>query len=459
MASLVDSFLSRLRSRRVAVPTKTLGTHGVAVFGGYVAGGEKSKELASHEARYRTYSEILADTSIVSAGVRYYLNLAAKANWTFSPSEADADGKFAELAEEMLTKDPLTPWHRIVRRLSMYRLYGFSVLEWTARRRDDGLLTFADVEPRAQRTIERWDVDETGRVVGVLQRSPQTQEEVYLPRAKIAYIVDDSLHDSPEGLGLFRHLVEPAGRLKRYEQLEGFGFETDLRGIPVGKGPFGALADLVKRGDLTEDQRQAIEKPMQEFITKHIKTPNIGLLLDSSTYESSDDAARPSNVPKWDIDLMRGSATSFKENAAAIERLNRELARVLGVDQLLLGSDSTGSYALSRDKTSNFRLLVDGALQEIRETVERDLLETLWQLNGWLPEMQPEVAIESVRTQDVEQIAAAFRDLAAAGAPLLPDDPAVPEIRALLGLSAPENTSGALELDANLSGEGEAGGS
>ena len=451
MASLVDSFLSRLRSRR-AVPTKTLGTHGVAVYGGYVAEGEKSKDLSSHDARYRTYSEILADTSIVSAGVRYFLNLAAKANWSFTPSEADTDGAFATLAEAMLTKDPLTPWHRIVRRLSMYRLYGFSILEWTAGRRDDGLLTFADVEPRSQRTIERWDVDETGKVRGAVQRSPQTQEEIYLPREKIAYIVDDSLHDSPEGLGLFRHLVSPAKTLKRYEQLEGFGFETDLRGIPIGKGPFAELAAKVESTELTEEQRQAIEKPMLEFITKHIKTPNIGLLLDSMTYEAQDDAARPSNVPKWDIDLMRGSATSFKENAAAIERLNRELARVLGVDQLLLGSDSTGSYALAKDKTSNFRLLVDGALQEIRETVNKDLLETLWRLNGWPSEMLPEIGIESVRDHDVEQVAAALRDMAMAGAPLAPNDPAIPEIRALFGLSAPEDSTGAEEQDANLGG-------
>ena len=456
MASLVDSFLSRLRPRR-AVPTKTLGTHGVAIYGGYVAEGEKSKDLASHDARYRTYSEILADTSIVSAGVRYFLNLAAKANWSFTPSEADTDGAFATLAEAMLTKDPLTPWHRIVRRLSMYRLYGFSILEWTAGRRDDGLLTFADVEPRAQRTIERWDVDETGKVIGAVQRSPQTQEEIYLPREKIAYIVDDSLHDSPEGLGLFRHLVSPARRLQRYEQLEGFGFETDLRGIPIGKGPFAELANKVELGQISDEQRQAIERPMLDFITKHIKTPNIGLLLDSMTYETSDDAARPSNVPKWDVDLMRGSATSFKENAAAIERLNRELARVLGVDQLLLGSDSTGSYALAKDKSSNFRLLVDGALQEIRATVEKDLLETLWRLNGWPAEMLPEIAIESVRDHDIEQVAGALRDLALAGSAMMPDDPAVPEIRALLGLSAPENTSGAEEIDANLSGEGEEG--
>ena len=455
MASLTSSFFSRSRSRRVA-PAKTLGTHGVALFGGYVADGEKSRDLVSHDARYRTYGEILADTSIVSAGVRYFLNLAGKANWSFSPSEADTGGEFAELAEAMLTKDPLTPWHRIVRRMALYRFYGFSILEWTAKRRDDGRLTFADVEPRAQRTIERWDVDETGRVLGAIQTSPQTQREIYLPREKIVYVVDDSLHDSPEGLGLFRHLVAPARRLQRYEQLEGFGFETDLRGIPVGKGPFGELAHMVELGTITEDERRAIEAPMREFIKKHIKTPDIGLLLDSMTYASDDDAARPSSVKKWDVELMQGSSTSFRENAAAIERLNRELARVLGVEQLLLGSDSTGSYALAKDKTSNFRLLVDGALQEIRETVERDLLQPLWRLNGWQPEMLPEMAIESVRDNDIEQIAGALRDLATAGAPILPDDPAIPQIRALMGISAPEE-GGSAEIDADLGDTGEGG--
>ena len=404
-----------MRSRRAA-PTKTLGVHGVAIYGGYVATSEKSKDLASHDARYRTYGEILADTSIVAAGVRYFLNLAAKANWRFTPTEADTDGKYAALAEAMLTKDPLTPLaSHCAQRLAMYRFYGFSIMEWTAKRRDDGLLTFADVEPRAQRTIQRWDVDETGKVLGALQRTPQTQREIYLPREKIIYIVDDSLNDSPEGLGLFRHLVASAKRLQRYEQLEGFGFETDLRGIPIGKGPFAQLAEKVKSTEITQEERAAIERPMLDFITKHIKTPNIGLLLDSAPYEASDDAAKPSNVKKWDIDLMRGSATSFKENAAAIERLNRELARILGVEQLLLGSGSTGSYALSKDKTSSFRLLVDGALQEISKTVEKDLLETLWRLNGWPPEMLPEIVVESVRAQDIEQIAAALRDLAAGG--------------------------------------------
>ena len=432
MASLANSFFSRLRSRR-ASPTETVGVRGTAIHGGHIEHGERSRELSSTYSRYHTYADILANTSIVAAGVRYFLNLVAKAAWTFTPSEDDTTGEYAERVEAMLKKDPATPWHRIVRRAAMYRFYGFSVQEWTARRRDDGLFTFADIEPRAQRTIERWDVDPGGAVLGTLQRSPQTQIEIYLPRSKLVYIVDDSLNDSPEGMGLFRHLVEPTKRLARYEQLEGFGFESDLKGIPVARAPFSELQAMVDSGDLTDEQRLKIEEPLRRFIKDHIKTPDLGLLLDSITYTTSDDATKPSLVKQWDIDILKGTSNSFRENAAAIERLNRELARILGVEQLLLGSTGTGSLALSRDKTSSFFLLVDGALTEIREAFEADLIDKLWMLNGWDLSLKPQVAVESVKGQDIEQIAGALRDLATAGAPMLPDDPAVAELRALLG--------------------------
>ncbi|RUQ78148.1 hypothetical protein ELZ22_17290, partial [Brucella abortus] len=403
--------------------------------------------------RYRTFSDILANTSIVAAGTRYFLNLTAKAHWSFTPSEADTDGRYAELAEEMIKDDPATPWHRIVRRAAMYRFYGFSVQEWTARRRSDGYLTFADVAPRAQSTIEKWDARDDGTIVGLAQRSPQTGEELYLPRQKLLYLVDDTLSDSPEGLGLFRHLVSPSDRLRRYEQLEGFGFETDLRGVPIGRAPFTELAKMVEAGEISEAQRAKIEEPLRNFIKNHVKTAKLGMLLDSIAYETKDEAGRPSGIRQWDVELLKGTATSFAENAQAIERLNREMARILGVEQLLLGGDSVGSYALSRDKTSSFFLLVDGALTEVREAVNDDLLRTLWQLNGWPEEMIPEMATEEVKYTEIAEIAATLRDMATAGAVLEPDDPVIGEVRDLMGVSRPITVAtGEGDEDAALTG-------
>jgi len=455
MASSMDSFFARLRGQK-AKPMQTVGFAGTALYAGMVQDNEESPELKGTK-KYETFSEVLANVSIAAAGVRYFLNLTSKAKWSFTPSEADVDGKYAELAESILTDDPRTPWHRIVRRAAMHRFYGFSIQEWTARRRQDGVITFLDIAPRAQKTIERWDVAEDGEVLGVVQRSPQTLQEIYMPRSKLLYVVDDTLSDSPEGLGLFRHLVKPANRLWRYEQREGFGFETDLRGMPVGDGPFTKLAQMVKAGEITEAQRIAIEKPMRDFIKNHIKNPRLGMLLDSQPYESEDEASTPSSTPQWKLDLLTANGSSLEALAAAIVRMSKEIARILGVEQLLLGEGSAGSFALSKDKTQSLFLTVDGTLDELVDVVNADLLWTVWQLNGWDPIYMPDIGKEAVRYQDVEQITASLANMAQAGAVLAPDDPAINDVRDLLGIS-PADLENLGFGDTSLSGDGSGAG-
>ena len=176
--STLGSLLGPIFRRNTRVkPTETRGAQGVRVYGGYVSTQEKHPTLSTPAQRYRTYSDILANTSVVAAGVRYFLNLLGGAKWTLVPAEENdtAAEEYAELATQMILEDPVTPFHRIVRRMGMYRFWGFSIQEWTAIKREDGRMTLQDVAPRAQRTIEKWDMDESGHVAGVIQRIPQTQ--------------------------------------------------------------------------------------------------------------------------------------------------------------------------------------------------------------------------------------------------------------------------------------------
>lgn len=448
MVKPIDRSLASQRKKGRA--GAVVGVPGTAIFGGYIEEFEKNSTLVGREERYRTYSEMLANSSIVAAGTRLFLGLISKAKWSFTPAESDSDGKFAKLAEAMLTEDPVTPWHRIIRRAAMYRFYGFSIQEWTAGRRDDGLITFRDIAPRAQITIGQWDADTDGTIHGMVQESPQNGRSIYIPRSKCLYMVDDTLNDSPEGLGLFRHLIASSKRLRKYEQLEGIGFETDLRGIPIGRGPFTELQRMVTSGEITNAQRLELEAPLRAFAENHIRSEKLAMLLDSATYESQDDASTPSSQLQWDIEILQGGATSFAENAAAIERVNREMARILGVEQLLLGSGSAGSFALSKDKTDTFTALVDGALLEISETVESDLLGPLWNLNGWPEEMKPSITTDNTKQLTVEQISATLRDLATAGAPIDESDPVVNDIRDLMGVPRKPDTTISQDIDAAL---------
>ncbi len=417
----------------VGSPTATLGVGSAQVFGGYINSNEKSAKLRGQQ-KYITYSDMLANTSIVAAGTRLFLNLISKAEWKWeSPDDNNAE---IEDKLDMIKDKCNTPWYRVVRRTAMFRFYGFGFQEWTAKVLKDGTVGYLDVQPRPQFTIERWNLDfATGLVESIVQRSPQDGREILLPRQKLIYAVDDSISDSPEGLGIFRHIIDSAKRLADYEKLEGVGFETDLRGVPIGRMPLQRLQQQVNIGNLTKEDMATYKTAMESFLQNHVKGIQTSLLLDSSVYTSSDEAESPSGSKMYDMELLQGSSNSQDAVAKSIERLNYEIARVLGAEGLLVGSGSTGTQALSKDKSTNLYLLVDSTLKELGEIYEKDYLDPLFMMNGWDEDKKPKMKTESIQFRDVEQITAALRDMSTAGAVLAPDDPAINELRDLIGLS------------------------
>lgn len=415
-------------------PFKSVGAPGAIVYSGFLVQDERDSRLTGSE-RYRTYADILANTTIVAAGTRFFLNLCAKAAWTVEPADESPEAEKIAEAVDKVMHSMTTPWPSVVRRAAMSRFYGFSLQEWTAKRLEDGTVGYLDVEPRPQRTVERWDTDLSGTVFGVVQRRPQDSKEIYLPREKLIYMVDDTLDDSPEGLGLFRHLAKAAKRLERYELLEGWAFERDLRGTPIGRGPLAEIQKAVENGEITAADATALRKPIEDFIEKAMRGEDTGLFLESAVYKGTGDNNSPSPAKQWDIELMQGGGQGHEAVASAIERTNHEIARVLGVEHLLLGSGASGSFALSKDKTQSFGLIVDSTLTEVKETFETDFLDPLFLLNGWDEKLKPAFKIDKLHHRDIEQVTTALAEMASAGAPLVNNDPAINEVRAMLGLS------------------------
>ncbi len=431
------------RRPRAPAPTKKVGVSGTAIFGGYIQHVEKDPKLVGME-RYRTFSEILANITIVAAGVRYFLNLIGKPTWTAEPvDQSPAAIDAAEFVDDVLA-DMQTPWPRVVRRAGMYRFHGFSIQEWTAKKRDDGRIGFLDVEPRPQKTIMQWDRDEHGVIRGMVQEDPESSQRLYLPRGKMLYIVDDSLDDSPEGLGLFRHAAETANRLKRLQNLETMGYDTDLRGIPVARAPLSAMADS---GIPDEKQQEALQ-PLREAIENQVKTYSKGYLLDSITYQTDDEKQSPSQIRQWDLDVIKGGSTGLADVGKAIVRQNLELARLLGVEHLLIGGDARGSQALSRDKSHNFGLIVDSSAQEVAWSVTNDLVVPLFRLNAIPLELVPRLKVEQIQYRDIKEVTEALSNMASAGALIEPDDPVVGQVRDIMGLPRPDPIS--LADDASL---------
>jgi len=437
-----------------------VGSAGITTVGGYLVTDERMPTLTGTK-RYETYRTMMADVTIIAASIRLFLNLISKSAWQVQPAKFEDGTPEHERAEEIaklvtsMMDDHETPWSRIVRKQAMFRFLGFALQEWTFKKRPDGAIGMADVSHRPQRTINRWDVTEGGQVLGVWQYNTAFQE-VYIPRDRLVYSVDDTLTDDPDGMGLLRNVARAAARLKSFEQLEEVGFETDLRGVPVAYGPWEELDAKVKAGTISDKDRRAYKKPMIDFVTGHIRNRKTGLLLPSETYRAMDDAKSPSTVKKWSAELLQGQDGAFKEMGEAIHRLAQEIARVFGTEHLLLGADGSGSLALGKSKVGTFYLNATSLQYELVETFEADWLGPLADANGWSEEETPTLAIEEIRDQDIDQITKAIVDMANAGASLSPEDAAVAEVFQMLGLTPPDPdlsmalTSAAAGLDPAL---------
>lgn len=443
-------------TRQRVAPTRPVGVGGAVLHSGYLYENEKSSDLRGTR-KYETLSELLTNVSIIAASVRYFLTLVAKPTWKVEPADDSPEAeRIAEAFESIIYGMDGCSWSGVVKRSALHKLYGFDIQVWTAKKLDDGTVGLAHIKPRPQRTIEKWDViHETGEVRGAIQRDPQDFREIYIPRDRMVYAVDDALNDTPEGLGLLRHAVDPATRLRRLKNLEAIGYETDLRGIPVLRAPLGLLDEMERNGEITAAQKAQYLSNLTTFGENHIKSTTSYVLLDSMTYESLDESATPSAVRKYDFELATGNGQGHEAIHNAIIREIHEIARIFGTEDLLIGSDGQGSMALAKSKTHKFRLLVDSANGENVEVYERDLVPPIAKLNGWPKDLWPCLKPEKTQHEDVEQIAATLRDMAIAGAPIDPTDPVVNAVRDLVGLPYAMQDEGAAIVDSMVGGNRE----
>lgn len=406
-----------------AAPSQILGVRGTAVIGGYVQTHETNQQLVG-QARHRFDADMVKNRAVVGASSRFLLALAGRPEWRFNP--ADKSRRAQEVADSFTAAiaDMETPWRRVVRTLAAYILKGYAVSEWVAKRRRDGSIGFRGIYSRPQHTLERWNMAPGGAVDSVVQRDPQSGREITIPRWKLVYCVDDALTDSPLGIGLFRHAADASHRLKRYEQLEGGGYETDLRGVPVVTAPLSEL-------DGIEDaEAEAILAPYKAIVDNHIKGTATGYLIHSDTY--TDNEGKPTNVRKFSVDLLRGDSGGHVPIGAAIARVKHELATLFGTQVLLTGATGAGSLALSRQQAELAVLTVEGVLEDLVEQTYADLVVPWGKLNSIPEELLPRPETDSLQMRDVETIAAALEKLETLPA----NDPANDAARRMMSMPA-----------------------
>lgn len=415
-------------SRAISKAQRPPGSTGVTAFAGFVSSGESNGALTGQQ-KWTTYANA-TNKPIIATGLRYFVNLIAGTDWHAEEPEGCSarDARRAmEIVEQGLLGAPmLKPWSAVVRKAAMYRPLGFSLHATSMRRRGDGMIVFSAIEHRPQFTIERWlRPDEFSPFDTAVQRTRETQKLVEIPLDECFYCVDDTFTDSPDGLGILRHVIEYVRRLDLFEGWELKAFSEDLGGIPYSKAPLGELsaASGTEDADAIQTSLNAATQVIRDFMNKRNKTPEVAqwLMQDSADYTNPD--GTHTGTPKWSFDLIKTETANMAQAHETMRRIELQIARVLGIEFAIMGGDGGGSYSMHEDKTTTFETTIETTLTEMSWFATHQLARRLIAANGLDPDTcTPRIVAEPVSTDAILSVCQSLSQLSLAG--LAPDDPA-----------------------------------
>lgn len=392
---------------------RPVGTPALRQAGGYIR--EDLLPELSGPSGVRIFKAMRDDSPIVGAILFACEMLLRPVPWLCRPAEDSQDAqRLADFAHHALFTDCRTPWYaRLADILSMLP-FGWSLHEWTLKRRQgyhrdpwrssqaaDGLLGFADMGLRSQDSLLHWEFDDQDDVLAMVQQPPLGGPVVTIPRTKSLLFRPLSYKSNPEGRSILRNSYRSWYFVKHIENIEGIGIERDLAGLPVIKVPM----------ELTDPQAPEAAKAAYESYKKIATTirqnEQAGVVFPL-VYDADGNEL-------YKLELLSSGGRRQFDTTQIIQRHELRIAQSVLADMILLGHEAVGSYALASSKTNLFATALGGYLHAIQEVLQSEALSVLWQVNGLPRALMPRLEHGDVEHVDLKDLSEAVKNLAQAG--------------------------------------------
>jgi hypothetical protein len=338
------------------------------------------------------------------------------------PNEPPTPCEEAVTFVEEVLEDMEFPMEAVMAEIASMFVYGFAPHEilWKQRigpkekdpakrsRYDDGMVGIRGLPLRKQTTIYRWDIDvSTGTILGLWQQ-PWTGAMLYIPIDKMLLFRTTEEGNNPEGRSILRNAYRPWYFKRRLEEIEAIGVERDMAGLPVARIPSSYM-----RPDADPNDR-AVFTAYQNLVANIRADRNNGVVIPSDVGKD--------NEKLFDLELLSTGGSRAIQTDPILQRYAKEIATSVLADFIFLGQGSTGSFALSDNKTDLFKQAVTSFVQSVAAAFNRTLLPALWDLNDLPAETMPRLALGDVEKGNLEAMGAFLQAMSSAGAALFPDD-------------------------------------
>lgn len=392
----------------------------------------------------RTYREMAYNDPVIGAILFAMKMLISRAEWDVQPADdTPAAEEEAEFVEGIMD-DMIMSWESMIIEALTMLPYGYAPMEVVWKRRDgqnadrvksskfeDGMIVPAKIALRAQYSITQWEFDEVGNPTWFWQMT-ETRGMLKVPLSKCLLFRTTEELNNPLGYSILRNAYRPWLFKNRIEEIEGIGIERDLAGLPVMKIPAAYMAVDA------DDRMRNIYELCKGLVRGIRRDKEEGVILPSDMQRDGEGKATSS--PAFALELLSTGGSRQFDTTKIIDRYDHRIATSTLADFIFLGQQAVGSFALSSDKTALFSQAIGGFLDMIAATLNGNMIETIWRLNGKDRDLMPIMNHGDVETPNLTELGTYISALVGAGAQLFPDVDLENRMRSFAGLpEAPED--------------------
>jgi len=278
-------------------------------------------------------------------------------------------------------------WKNFLREALAYLDFGYYAFEivW---KKQDGKIMIDDLEPRIPHSIQNWKLTD-GRfgIVQIAKSDDARGLKLEIPGEKLLVLTNEKEGDDVTGQSVLRAAYKHYKYKNVLYSIQGVAAERYGVGIPVVTLP-GGFGDAEKAA--AEEMAKNVRSNEKSFV-----------VLPSKEWEF--EIKTPSGNPQ-------GSAI---ENA--IEHHNKAMLMSILAGFLGLGSDSTGSFALSRDQSSFFLEHVQDKAYYLAEEITNQVIKRLVYLNFGEVEHYPKLKFAPLGDIDYQELSTVLKTLIDSG--------------------------------------------
>jgi hypothetical protein len=388
-----DGTVPRIRMSEV-------GTVGLQIYNGFVYEEDRA------ELRGRGWiKEVrkMKNDPVIAAGVELLQMWMLRSKPTIVPfSDNDDDIKKAKFIEQNM-HDMEHTFDELMRDISTYVFYGFAPIEKVWKKRlvgqskyNDGLIGWKKLPIRSQDTVTEWKVDDTARNITHLVQDINSVSsgerlnrllfthpagEIEIPMNKVLNFRYNGTRGNPEGRSPLKSVWTNWKYRCQIELDEAIGVQRDLNGCPVMYIPAAYMSPDAKPSE------KAVYQACQNQVRNYQKNEQSGFVMPNVFDEHSKQRL-------FSLEPLEIKGSSQHNTSEIIRRYDYKILSALFADILMMGQNSTGSFALSGSKTNIIEMAIERRMKEIASVFKNDLFKQTFELNGWDTSRLPDIEFE-----------------------------------------------------------------